>query len=336
MPSVREAEYIARVNRVLDHIESHLDQQLSLDELARVAAFSRYHFHRIFAALVGETLNQFINRLRLERAATQLIVNPRKTVTHIALDCGFSSSATFARAFKDRFEMSATAYREGGYLQNSKIGKVSSKEGKTDSKDGKDGDCSGAYVGEDTAGTGVARTPTIIEDWSNYMKATSNLSADVAVEDMPEIIVAYVRNVGPYQGDSALFEQLWGRLMKWAGPRGLLQQTDLKCLCVYHDSPEVTDESKLRVSVCISVSEDTRVDGEIGKMTIPAGQYARAHFEIDATQYGDAWNYVYGQWMPDSGYQPDDRLAFELCLNDPDEHPQKKHLVDICVPVKPL
>jgi len=71
-------------------------------------------------------------------------------------------------------------------------------------------------------------------------------------------------------------------------------------------------------------------------MTIAAGKYAMAHFELDASQYQQAWNFVFGKWLPDSGYQPDDRPSFELCLNNPKDHPEGKHIVDICIPVKPL
>ncbi len=148
--------------------------------------------------------------------------------------------------------------------------------------------------------------------------------------------VAYVRHVGPYAGQEQLFEGLFGKLMGWAGPRGLLAQPDLKCLCVYHDNPEVTAEEKLRVSVCATVPEGTPVDGEIGTMKVPGGKFAVARFEISADQYGDAWNALMGGWMPESGYQPDDRLCFELAVNNPKEHPECKHIVDICVPVRPL
>jgi AraC family transcriptional regulator len=72
-------EYVARINRVIDYIESHLDERLSLERLAKVANFSPFHFHRIFGAMVGQTLNQFIARLRAEKAAMQLVSNPKKT-----------------------------------------------------------------------------------------------------------------------------------------------------------------------------------------------------------------------------------------------------------------
>ncbi len=65
------AEYTARINRVIDYVEANIDKDLSLDELAEVAHFSPFHFHRIFSAMVGETLNGFI---RLSRASAGLEV----------------------------------------------------------------------------------------------------------------------------------------------------------------------------------------------------------------------------------------------------------------------
>ena len=84
------AEYVARINRVIDYIEANLEDELSLRSLAKVANFSAYHFHRIFKGIVGETLNQFIQRRRIEKAASMLIGNPAKPITDIAFDCGFS------------------------------------------------------------------------------------------------------------------------------------------------------------------------------------------------------------------------------------------------------
>ena len=107
-------------------------------------------------------------------------------------------------------------------------------------------------------------------------------------------------------------------------------------LGVYHDNPEITDEDKLRTSACITVPPDTTVDGEVGKMTIPGGKFAVAHFEIDADQYEAAWNTLMGHWLPDSGYQPDDRLSYELFPGPQGEDCDAKHKVDICMPVRPL
>lgn len=334
--NANRANYIGRINRVFDYVEANLSSALSLAELAKVAHFSPYHFHRTFSAITGETLYQFINRVRLERAATHLLVNREKPVTQIALDNGFSSSATFARAFQAKYGMSASQWREGGYEEYSKNRKTVSNHGKTDRKNWKDPDSSGGYIIEDPNGNGAFPHTNSSMIRSDLMKNVSDLQTDVKVRDFQQRTVAYVRHVGPYKGDSELFKGLWERLMAWAGPRGLLQQPDLQCLCVYHDSPEITEESKLRTSVCISVPPKTDVEGEIGKMEIAGGKYAVGHFEINADQYEAAWGFMYGRWLPQSGYQPEDQPSFECCLNNPEEHPEHKHVVDICVPVKPM
>jgi AraC family transcriptional regulator len=320
----RRQEYIARINRVLDYVESHIDEPLTLHRLSDVAHFSPYHFHRIFHAMVGEPLYGFIQRIRLERAATKLIDQPKLSITEIALECGFSGSSTFARAFRERFGMSATQWRCNRKMPMSNIRQRNGRNGNAYSNMGQDRVSSSNY----TVGAAAHHRRR------NDMIDENNLKVDVSA--MPEMNVAYVRHIGPYKGDTELFGRLFNTLFKWAGARDLLRFPETRVLAVYHDNPDVTDESRLRTSVCITVPEDTQVEGEVGMMKIPGGKYAVGHFEIDETEFEAAWNALYGGWLPDSGYQPDDRPSFEMCLNDPKEHPQHKHIVDICVPVKPL
>lgn len=158
----------------------------------------------------------------------------------------------------------------------------------------------------------------------------------VEVKEMPEMHVAYVRHIGPYQGDAELFESLFDKLMRWAGPRGLLRFPETQVVAVYHDDPKITEEQKLRTSACITIPKGTPVEGEIGAMDIPEGKFAVARFEITSDEFQDAWDMLYGGWMPESGFQPDDRPCYELHHNNPKEHPDNKHVLDICVPVRPL
>lgn len=338
MSSLQEQEYVSRINAVMDYIQNNLNKSLSLNELAKVANFSPYHFHRIFSSMVGETLNSFIQRLRIERAASMLTANPKKSITEIALDYGFSSSASFARLFKNMYGMSASRWRSGGMDNFSKIRKTESKIRKTLSNNGKEPSPSSGYIIINSV-TNVGAGNDLTTD-NNYSTRRTQMSFDqkpeVKVKNIPSFTVAYVRHTGPYKGNSNLFENLWTKLSTWAGPRDLMSQPDLKCMCVYHDDPEITDEKNLRLSICISVPENTKVEGEIGKMEIPEGKYAVAHFEINSDEYQKAWDYLYGQWMPQSGYQPDDGFCYELMLNDPSTHPEHKHIIEIHVPVKPL
>src|SRR5260370_15520687 len=102
------SEYAARMNRVVDHIQSHLADPLDLERLAAVACFSPFHFHRLFHGWMGETLQVFVHRLRLGRAAQALVFDRLRSLSDIALDCGFSGSSTFARAFTWAFGVSAS------------------------------------------------------------------------------------------------------------------------------------------------------------------------------------------------------------------------------------
>src|SRR5450755_4372970 len=83
------SDYAQRIDRVTDHLRANLHRPLKLAELAKIACFSEFHFHRIFTAVSSETLNNFTNRLRLEKAA-RLLRYSEQSLTDIALDCGFS------------------------------------------------------------------------------------------------------------------------------------------------------------------------------------------------------------------------------------------------------
>lgn len=308
-------EYAARIHRAQDFIEQNLGCPLQLEAVAQAAHFSPFHFHRLFTAITGETLYQFIQRIRLERAASRLLQESREPITAIAIDLGFSSSATFARAFKSYFGVSASAYRE----------KQESKESKALHKNGKalgPGETYPAWVDFDT---------TQRRNQMNRVTANS-----IEVKNLPAKSLAYVRHVGPYAGDEALFNRLSNTVMSWAGPRGLFQPGQTEFISVYHDDPGITEQAKLRISVGLTVPANTICSGEISLMEIPAGAYVCALFEIDVTEYGAAWNAVCAEWMPQSGWQPGDAPCYEVNLNDPKQHPQGKHHVEIRMSVKPL
>ncbi len=105
------SEYAARMHRVLEYIDRHLDEQLDLETVAKVANFSSFHFHRLVTAWMGETLGDYTRRRRLEMAALRLIAQPRVPVLQVALSVGFGSSEAFGRAFKARFGSTPTSWR---------------------------------------------------------------------------------------------------------------------------------------------------------------------------------------------------------------------------------
>lgn len=103
--------YEDRIKKVIDYIGKHLDEELNLEQLSAVACFSKYHFHRLFTAYTGLSLQQMIRWLRLKRAAHQLVMDKEKSIITIALDAGFESHESFSRVFKQLCGLSPRDFR---------------------------------------------------------------------------------------------------------------------------------------------------------------------------------------------------------------------------------
>lgn len=310
-------EYTARINKVQDYIENNLEKEFSLEELSQIANFSAYHFHRIFHAVTGETLFQYIQRNRLEKAAFLLLADRKTSITDIALKCGFSNQASFAKAFKKTFHMSASELRNS--IKN--CGK--NQNNNTNSNMGK-------VFNEVICYNSIVRRKQELRGDEHV-----SLPYSVEVENIADMKAVYIRHTGPYKKDSALFGKLFGKLYHWTNTKKLIHPEKTKWLTLYHDTPDITSDDKLRISVCMTVDRDVETDGEIGSIFIQGGKYAVGHFEIDENQYQDAWNAMFAEWLTRSKYQPDDRLCFELYRNS-DSDKEEKHIVDIYIPIKPL
>src|SRR3569832_9246 len=98
--------YRARMQRVLDHIDRHLDGDLDLDTVSRVAAFSKFHFHRQFMATFGLSVHRYIQLARMKRASHRLASKDGQSVTEIAMDAGYDEPDAFASAFRKRIGQS--------------------------------------------------------------------------------------------------------------------------------------------------------------------------------------------------------------------------------------
>lgn len=301
--------YISCINAAIDFIENNISKDLKLDNIAKAAGLSTFHFHRIFKSFMNENLNDFVRRVRVEKAATMLFANCDYSITKIAYLSGFSSSQALAREFRIFFDTTPKKYRE------SKIRYKNSKNGNA---------CNINFYYHDDK-----KRPYF------YYNLTGSINMKVEVKKFPDTTLAYIRHIGPYKGNPALFEELFNKLCAWAGSRNLLTK-DTNYYCIYHDEPEVTDESKLRMDVCLNVPKDTEVGGNIGKQIIRGGQYAVARCTIkDPKEYEKYWSELYKNWLPSSGYQLDNKPPFEMypsdCKKENDEM-----IVDICVPVIPV
>lgn len=310
-------EYVRRVNRVVDHIGAHLGEELTLAALARVAAFSPFHFHRVFRAVTGETLLAFIQRLRLERSAGVLAAAPDRSVLEVALDHGFASAATFARAFKAHFGMSATAWRRGGAARWSERRRLDRKIGKQGRKPGKQ-----------LRKAGNARPRQ-----ASHTDSRKGDAMNVRVQELPPQRVAYTRYVGPYGAQG--IPELWDRFTTWMQAHGLDMDTTTR-LGVAHDDPAITQAEKCRYDACAVVREDFQPDRSVNVASVPGGRYAVSRFRGTAHEIQGAWDRVFAGWLPDSGYQPDDRPCMEVYRGRAFDEKTRVFSCDLCLPVRAL
>jgi AraC family transcriptional regulator len=310
-------EYIARINKVMDYIENHIDQPVDLNTLSQIACFSPYHFHRIFTFLVGETPNNFLQRLRIEKAAHFLKNYPEISITEIAYKCGFNSVSVFSRIFRKYFDTTAKNFREKELMtpfeHNEHKLRYCSKNNQT--------------VSNIDQSSSVFKYQLCNVEF----KHVTIMKTKIEVKEMPEMKVVYCRHTGAFDQITKAYD----KLEKWAAPRGLLKFPETKMLTIYHDDPSITSIDKVRQDACITVDSDIKVDGEIGKMIVERGKYAVGHFEITETGFQEAWNTMCA-WFTESGYQQGDGNSYELYYNDHTEHPEKKFILDICIPVKLL
>jgi AraC family transcriptional regulator len=293
-------DYKQRLLRVLVHIQQNLDGELGLDELARLASFSPFHFHRVFRGMIGESLQGHIRRLRLERAARQLKTG-RQPVTRIALDAGFEAPGTFSRAFRSRFGATPTHYRSR----------------RREPEDGLRAPSGIHFSAGDR-----------LRDFQALPARTRETR--VAVHDLPPQRVAFVHHIGPYATCGQAWEKLCARLGRdgWLGG-------DSQFIGICHDDPEVTPPACIRYDACITVGADFRPLGEIGVQTVAGGAYAIAtHFGPYET-LGDTYCGVLGRWLPRSGRELRSLPSFEVYLTDPDNTEPSDRLTDIHVPLEP-
>lgn len=307
MPNIRyQEEYIRRIHKVQDYIEQHLAQQMTIEELACVAGFSKYHFSRIFQGVLQEPLAHYVNRLRMENALFLLAHRKDMNMTDIAYESGYTDSAIFSRAFKNNYGVSPREYRSE-YSKN----------------------CKEIYLisdyNKDTAQRECKREryPVI---------------GDVTIEEVEERQIAYVRHTGTYETLAVEFPKLLHTLMLHANEQNLIEGEENWVLAIYHDNPEFGCEEQFRTSLCVTVPKDRKVieDGVLASMQLIGGLYAVGHFRIQQEEFSDAWNYMYYEWLTCSGYVPRNTYPFEVYRNDPSTDEENYIEVDIYVPIEPI
>lgn len=296
--------YVERVNLAIDHVVSHLEQPLRLEEVSRAAMLSPFHFHRVFQTMVGVTLAEFVKRLRLEKALSMMAFSPaarsrRASLTTIGLKCGFSSSSDFSRCFKQRFGVAPSVFDIKGW------------------RDAHASELQGA-VAAATEGLHLDRLP-----------AGHNPDGfKVRVRDLPARTVAYIRVRNPYRGDAVA--RAMERLIAWAERHSL---ADGQWLGYQWENPEITALEECQYHVAVEAERFTP-KGEIGRFRFPPMVVAQVEVRGGIDLELRALQWLYGTWLPRSGYVPDDQPGFEAWIGRPFAHGTEHFEIYAQLPVR--
>ncbi|MEM7128284.1 MAG: helix-turn-helix domain-containing protein [Chloroflexota bacterium] len=244
-----------RLLPILIHIQAHLDGDLSLDILAERAELSSFHFHRIFRDTVGETVKQYVQRLRLERAAYLLKIQ-NASVIDIAFSLGYQTHETFSRAFRRQFGTTPMIYRQSNRLTHH-LAPHSEPE-------------------QDHISSASLNEQTLHYEISNVQTCT-----------LDAIGVAFIRSLGDYvEADANSFDQL----ITWAKEKSHFRGDNL-LIGIGHDDPNVTPKEKVRYDACIEVTQPFVSDGDIGYQTTLPGRYAAVTY---VGPFGETMYQAYG------------------------------------------
>jgi AraC family transcriptional regulator len=269
--------YQDRISRVTDYIYNHLHETLDLDTLADMAALSRWHWHRVYFAMRGETVAAAVRRLRLQRASADLVLTER-AIAEISERAGYGSVAAFTRAFADAYGMPPANYRVHG---------------------------SHAGLDPDREDVPVAQF-------------------DVRIVRMAPLAVVVEEHTGSYMQIDQAFERLFGRL----GAAGRLT-AETGMVGVYLSDPTSVEEVDLK---SLAGATAAAQPGEPSCL-LAGGDYAVLRHKGPYADMRNAYAWMFGRWLPQSGRELAEEPVLEFYLNNPREVPPTELLTDLYLPL---
>ena len=271
--------YRRRINQVIDHLNNNLDRSVSLEELASVAFFSPFHFHRIFVAMMGETVNAFTNRLRNEKAA-RLLKFSKKPIAQIAAECGFTSTPTLSRLFKQYFGVSPSRFRKGEKIKNSKIRKD---------------------------------LQSITEYNCDMTQEELEHLFHVRIKQLPERKIAYIRVTDAFKEGVVI--NAFETLIDWSKDMGLYGSETI--FGMSKDDPEVTPKEKYRYEACVTLPGDFKLNSDslVQTTILPACKYAFTKVSGDIKLVAAGFNYLFDKWLINSNYECETQPGLEVFLD---------------------
>lgn len=294
---------LGRINRAIDFIRADLSRTHALDDLARVAHLSPFHFHRVFRSIVGDTPAQFTRRLRLEHAATLIARDPQRALTDVALDCGFASSSDFSRAFKQHYGMPPSAFDVDAW-----------REERRDELDRRM---------EEGGGPLRADVEREGENPDGF---------EVVLRDLPARKVAYRRVLDPFRENAVTGAA--EALVAWAREVG--REGGAWYGYMWED-PDVVPLADCRYDVAVECAEfpdRATTPDEIGFHEFAPMRVAEVGMDAGIDVEMRLLDWIYRVWLPTSGYVPDDQPCFEAWAGLPFAHGLERFELAIQLPVR--
>ncbi len=290
-----EQTYRHRILRVLLYIQEHLDDDLSLEELARVAHFSMFHFHRVFKAIVGQPVREYVRRLRLERAAIDL-KQGEGSIAELALEAGYETHEAFTRAFKGMFGVAPSVFRS-----------------------------------DHQATLGNVLEPLK----ERYAVISEVDAESVRIENFKERRVVMRRYVGPYNEVGPTYSEfmMWAGMAGLMGPEAMALGISYDDPDVT-PADQLRYDCALVIGEEDTVDEAELARGQARLGHIPAGRYAVVTHHGPYEGLGEVYRWMFGRWLPTSGQELGDVPCFDVYLNSIEDCDSEDLLTDVCIPLK--
>ena len=287
-------KFLARFRKVLEYIDTHLDERLDVERLSSVTAFSKFHFHRQFTELFGMGVYKYVQLSRLKRASFRLAFRERSPVMDIALASGYEGPEAFARAFKKTVGQSPSEFRKqpqwiSWYATYRQLSALRSK----------------------------------------YM--TADIRAEqVRIVEFQETKVATFE----HRGDPRLMGESVRKFIGWRRQNGLSPPASATFNIVYRHPVDADDgDCHYDLCAATDRDVPANSQGVVAKV-IPGGRCATLRHVGSDDTLGEAVSYLYSQWLPQSGEEPRDfPLYFQRSKFFPDM-PENEAVTDIYLPLK--
>lgn len=269
--------------------------QLDANRLADVACTSPYHWHRIYHAMMGETLSSTIKRARLHKACSRLIYT-QDSIANIASDLGYASVPSFSRAFRQHYHMPPAQYRREGMHHDFKLTWSNTMNQYTHDSD-QQHDVNIQHIEPATA-MGILHVGSYMEIGQTFHQLSGILSAN-------ELSPSTADTIGIYFDDPTCVPSEQLRSMACV----LLPDQDASYdICQRYES--------------------------LNMQAIRGGEYAVLSFTGPYAALGYAYGWLYGYWLPNSGREPENSPVFERYLNNPRQVAPNELRTDIYLPLK--